>query len=51
MEIYISSKNMKKIVLFAFLILFPLSIYAYTPTIADQNQIKSLKSQINQIAT
>lgn len=42
---------MKKIILFAILILFPLSIYAYNPSVSDTNQINALKSQINQIAS
>ncbi len=42
---------MKKILLSALLILFPLSIYAYNPSVSDTNQINALKSQINQVAT
>lgn len=42
---------MKKIIVLLALLIVPLSTLAYNPTTADQNQIKSLKSQINQIAT
>jgi hypothetical protein len=42
---------MKKIMVLLALLIVPLSTLAYNPTTADQNQIKSLKSQINQIAT